>query len=276
MAINEKPKSCQLFMIKASNISVQIPSGKLLVDDFSLSIKPNQLTAIIGKNGAGKSTALKAICGDVELKTGTVSLDGKSSKEISIQEFAKRRAVVRQKSSIEFEFTVREIVSLGRSQYSGLFTSAKDHVIIKQCLQKVDAYHLLDRTYTTLSGGEQQRVQFARALAQIWEKMNENEPSYLLLDEPLASLDVAHQHEMMHVLKQLCEQNVGVLIILHDLNLAAQYADNVFILKDGKLIAEGTPFDVFTEEIIFDAFDHPVSVVPHPKIHCPLIIASGN
>ncbi len=261
-------------MITASNISVKIPSGKLLVDDFSISIKPNQLTAIIGKNGAGKSTALKAICGDIDLNTGSVSIAGKSSSQI--QELAKQRAVVRQKSDLEFEFSVREIVALGRSPYSGFFTSAKDQVIIKKCLEKVDAFHLVDRIYTTLSGGEQQRVQFARALSQIWDLINQKKPSYLLLDEPLASLDVAHQHEMMHVLKQLCENNVGVLIILHDLNLAAQYADVVHILKDGKTVAEGTPFDVFTEEIIFDAFDHPVSVVPHPKIHCPLIIASGN
>jgi iron complex transport system ATP-binding protein len=263
-------------MISASNISVKIPTGKLLVDDFSIGIKPNQLTAIIGKNGAGKSTALKAICGDIELENGLVSFDGKESLQIPINELAKQRAIVRQKSNIEFEFSVREVVALGRSPFSGLFTSAKDQVIIKQCLEKVDAYHLIDRIYTTLSGGEQQRVQFARALAQIWDLINQNKPSYLLLDEPLASLDVAHQHEMMHVLKQLCEHNVGVLIILHDLNLAAQYADVVHILKDGKTVAEGSPFDVFTEEIIFDAFDHPVSVVPHPKIHCPLIIASGN
>ena len=263
-------------MMRASNISVRIPSGRKLVDDFSIHIKPNQLTAIIGKNGAGKSTALKAICSEIETESGIISLDGKKVNEISIKELAKVRSVVRQKSNIEFEFSVREIVALGRSPYSGLFTSAKDQVIIKQCLQKVDAYHLIDRIYTTLSGGEQQRVQFARALAQIWERIQQNKPSYLLLDEPLASLDVAHQHEMMHVLKQLCVHNVGVLIILHDLNLAAQYTDFVHILKDGISVAEGTPFEVFTEEIIFDAFDHPVSVVPHPKIHCPLIIASGN
>lgn len=275
MVVDEKQKPGQLPVISAERISVQIPSGKMLVDDVSVSIKPNVLTAIIGKNGAGKSTALKAICGDISLTSGSVRFNGKSKAEFSALEIAKKRAIVSQKSSLDFEFTVKEVVALGRNPFSGFFSSQKDDEIVEQCLEKVDALHLLDRNYTTLSGGEQQRIHFARALAQIWDLIEKGEPSYLLLDEPLSNLDVAHQHEMMHVLKQLCEKNVAVLIILHDLNLAAQYADHVHILKDGKTAAEGAPFDVFTEKIIFDAFDHPVSVVPHPKIHCPLIIASG-
>ena len=262
-------------MISASNISVEISKGRKIVDDVSININPGVLTAIIGKNGAGKSTALKAMCGDISSATGTILLDNQPTSEIPLTELARKRAIVSQKTTLEFSFTVREVVGIGRSPFSGIFCSLKDEKIILKCLEKVDALHLMDQSYTTLSGGEQQRVQFARALAQIWDSIDKSKPSYLLLDEPLSNLDVAHQHEMMYLLKQLCKQNVGVLIIIHDLNLAAQYADIVHILKDGKTVIEGTPHEVFTEEIIGGAFDYPVSVIPHPKIQCPLIIASN-
>lgn len=262
-------------MIKAEHIDVVISGGKKLVEGFSVKIDPGVLTAVIGKNGAGKSTSLKAITGDISYQSGSISFEEKPIRETPIKELALKRAVVHQKSSLQFSFSVQDVVGLGRSPYGGTFLSPKDHEIVKHCLQKVDAIHLMDRNYTTLSGGEQQRVQFARAIAQIWDSIESNSPSYLLLDEPLASLDVAHQHEMMHVLKQLCASNVGVFIIIHDLNLAAQYADYIIILKDGKTVAEGTAKEVFNEEIIGDAFDFPVSIIPHPKIDCPLIVASG-
>lgn len=262
-------------MIKAENITVQIPTSVKLVDSITLGIRPGVLTAIIGKNGAGKSTLLKALCGDIKLDQGKISIGDKYLASYDIKELAKIRAVVSQKSTLEFDFTVREVVALGRSPVSGFFNATNDRAIIDECLQKVDALHLSQQLFPTLSGGEQQRVHFARALAQIRDQIDQQKPSYLLLDEPLASLDVAHQHEMMHLLKQLTTNNVAVGIVLHDLNLAAQYADHVYLLKNGTTIAEGSPEQVFTEEIIFEAFDHPVSVIPHPKIRCPLIIASG-
>ncbi len=262
-------------MIVAKHIDVEVSGNKKLVEEFSVSIKPGVLTAVIGKNGAGKSTSLKAITGDISYQSGTISFEEKPIQKIPIQELACKRAVVHQKSTLQFSFSVQDVVGLGRSPYGGTFLSSKDHEIVQHCLQKVDATHLVERNYTTLSGGEQQRVQFARALAQIWDAIESQSPSYLLLDEPLASLDVAHQHEMMHILKQLCASNVGVFIIIHDLNLAAQYADYIIILKDGKIVAEGTAKEVFHEEIIGAAFDFPVSIIPHPKIDCPLIVASG-
>ncbi|RNC83844.1 MAG: heme ABC transporter ATP-binding protein [Balneola sp.] len=262
-------------MIVAEHINVVVSGKKKLVEEFSVKIQPGVLTAVIGKNGAGKSTSLKAITGDIAHQSGTIYLEETPIQKVPIQELARKRAVVHQKSSLQFSFSVQDVVGLGRSPYGGTFLSGKDFEIVEECLQKVDATHLMERTYTTLSGGEQQRVQFARSLAQIWDAIESNSPSYLLLDEPLASLDVAHQHEMMHVLKQLCASNVGVFIIIHDLNLAAQYSDYIIILKDGKTVAEGTAKEVFNEEIIGSAFDFPVSIIPHPKIDCPLIVASG-
>ena len=263
-------------MIRASHISVQLPSKTKILDDVSFDIKPGVLTVILGKNGAGKSTALKALCGDIPHATGHTFIDEKDQSLVPIDVLAQKRAVVSQKTTLDFGFTVREVVAIGRAPFTGIFHSKKDEEIIADCLIKVDALHLIDRDYPTLSGGEQQRVQFARALAQLWNSIEAKTPSYLLLDEPLASLDVAHQHEMMLILQQICAHNVGVLIVLHDLNLAAQYSDHVLILKHGRIVAEGSPVQVFTDEIISQAFDHPVNVIPHPRIDCPLIIAANR
>lgn len=260
-------------MIKANNISVITKSGNKILDDFSVSVSPRILTSVIGKNGAGKSTCLKAICGESDYTLGTISFEGKNINALKPGHLAKRRAVVSQKTTLDFSFSVEEVVTLGRSPFSGYFSSASDQEIVQNCLQKVGLLSLKKRSYITLSGGEQQRVHIARALAQIWNNLESGEPSYLFLDEPLASLDVAHQHEIMHLLKQLCSKNVAVFIVIHDLNLAAQYSDNIVILKNGKKLTEGSPFEVLTEEIIFDAFDHPVNIIPHPKTECPLIIS---
>ncbi|MCG8373049.1 MAG: ATP-binding cassette domain-containing protein, partial [Balneolales bacterium] len=152
-------------MIESRNISIALPGGKKIVDDVSIQIKPGVLTAVIGKNGAGKSSALKAICGDAPITSGSVFVEGKNLLKQPLGELAKKRAVVTQKVSLDFSFSTLEVVSIGRSPYSGVFNSAHDDEIIHWCLEKVDALHLADQSYTTLSGGEQQRVHFARALA---------------------------------------------------------------------------------------------------------------
>lgn len=260
-------------MIQARKISFTLPNKQPILKEVTFSVKPGRLTAIIGKNGAGKSTALKALCGDLPLTAGDIYFEGQALSEVKNNTLASKRAVVKQKSTLDFSFSVREVVGLGRTPFSGIFNSTKDDEIVQECLEKVDAYHLIDQDYTTLSGGEQQRVQFARSLSQIWDSVEAKSPSYLLLDEPLASLDVAHQHEMMLILKKLCLRQVGVLIVIHDLNLAAQYADTVLIMKNGAIEHFGTPEEVFTEKIISDSFDYPVNIIPHPRMQCPLIIA---
>ncbi len=262
-------------MIEVKNISLQVAGKKDILKNVSINITPGQLTAVIGKNGAGKSTLLKTICGESRLSSGAIFIEGVHSSEFDSQNLAKRRAVVSQKSTLDFAFKVREVVSLGRAPHSGFFNSKNDDEIVTLCLQKVDMDTMSDRSYITLSGGEQQRVHMARALAQIWNAVEDNFPCYLFLDEPLASLDVANQHEILHLLKQLCKKNVGVFIVIHDLNLAAQYADYVHIMKKGTTFVEGTPVEVFTEETIHKAFDHPVRIVPHPKTNCPLIVAEA-
>tara|TARA_R110000868_G_scaffold235273_8_gene489124 strand:+ start:31248 stop:32045 length:798 start_codon:yes stop_codon:yes gene_type:complete len=263
-------------MIKVDDISVTLPSKKVLVDGVSLIVKPGTVTAIVGKNGAGKSSLLKAICGDIKKTNGEIYFEDQPISNIDINDLAKRRAVMSQKTTLDFSFTAQEIVALGRNPFWGTVSSTEDERIVLKCMEKADVIHLKNQTFTTLSGGEQQRIHFARALAQIWTSVEKKEPSYLLLDEPLASLDVTHQHEMMQVLRYLSAHQVGILIVVHELNLAAQYSDQVYILKDGKTVVFGSPFEVFTEKIIAQAFDYHVSIIPHPKIRCPLIIASGS
>lgn len=263
-------------MIEARNISVETNSGKKILNNFSLTISPKILTSIIGKNGAGKSTALKAICGEIDKVSGSIFFENSNVDDLKLNYIAKKRAVVSQKTSLNFSFTVKEVVELGRAPFTGFFSTAEQNFIVEDCLNKVGLLSLKNRSYTTLSGGEQQRVHIARAIAQIWNSIEKNEPCYLFLDEPLASLDVAHQHEIMSLLRQLSAKGVGIFIVIHDLNLAAQYSDSVVILKKGHKLIEGSPTDVFTEEIIFNAFDHPVNIIPHPKSKCPLIISNYN
>ena len=261
-------------MIEVKNIDVSIASGKKLIQDISIHVDKGEVVSVLGKNGAGKSTLLKAICGDLNSSSGEVLYDEVLLNDLEITKLAKYRAVISQKVQLDFSFSVAEVVAIGRSPHNRYFDQTADVKIVDECLRRVDAYHLRHRDYTTLSGGEQQRVQFARALAQIWEVVESKEGCYLFLDEPLSNLDVAHQHEMMLITRRLAEFNVGVFIIIHDLNLAAQYSDRVYILKEGKMFAEGTPNEVFTEEVISESFDFPVNVIPHPKNECPLIISA--
>lgn len=262
-------------MMRANQISVEAPNGKVLIQNISIEVEPGQLKAIIGKNGAGKSTLLKAMTQDINAISGTCTLDDTDIQQYRLEELAQKRSIVSQQVSLEFSFSVRQVVLIGRSPYMSFFETDTDDKIATEALKKVDALHLIDRSYLTLSGGEKQRVQFARAIAQIWDLMEAGEPSYLLLDEPLSSLDISHQHEMMTVLKELSKKNVGILIIIHDLNLAAQYSDKVHVLKDGETVIEGDPALVFTEKIISEAFDYPVNILKHPNGGFPVVVTAG-
>ncbi len=256
-------------MIKAKNITVEINSKKLL-DDVSMEMRGGEILAVLGPNGAGKSTLRKVLCGDLIANGGAVSMNEKSLAEWSLPERAKSRAVLPQDSSLNFPFTVLEVVLMGRAPHVSGAETAKDYEIARHALAAVEESNLAERLYPTLSGGERQRVQLARVLAQIWEK-SEN-PRYLLLDEPTSNLDIAHQHSTLKIARRFALEGVAVLIILHDLNLAAQYADKILLLKNGKVSALDVSEKVFTPEIIAETFDVKVSVIQHPNFHCPLII----
>jgi iron complex transport system ATP-binding protein len=255
--------------LEARQISVTIGRARLL-DQVSLCLEAGRLIAVLGANGAGKSTLLKALSGDIAISAGAVLLDGKALSEWRPIEMARRRAVLPQDSTLNFPFSAFEVVLMGRMPHCKGIEGERDRQIAYAALERVGVAELARRSYITLSGGERQRVQLARVLAQIWE--GGEQTRFLLLDEPTASLDLAHQHSTLVAARQFAQQGVGVLAILHDLNLAARYADHVLILKAGRVLAEGTPQATLTAEIIEAAFETPVVVIPHPKFDCPLIV----
>ncbi|NBC18781.1 MAG: heme ABC transporter ATP-binding protein [Bacteroidetes bacterium] len=258
-------------MIELHNITVQIGDATL-VEDVSATIRPGRLTAIVGPNGAGKTTLLRVASGELRPSGGTVHLDEQPLTALPPREQARRRAVLPQQSQLHFAFSVLEVVLMGRTPHLQGAETQRDWQIAEAALETVGMADFAGRTFPTLSGGEQQRVHLARALAQIWTPPPRGH-RYLLLDEPTASLDLAHQHQVLERAATLATEGVGVLAILHDLNLAAQYADHVIVLRQGRLHAQGPPEAVFTPDCIHDVFGWPVCILDHPTHSCPLIVS---
>ena len=254
--------------LTAEGLTVQI-GDKSLIQDIALTLTPGEILAVVGPNGAGKSTLLKVLAGEMQPSQGQVCVGNRSIAAWRKRDLARIRAVLPQASMLTFGFLAQEVVLMGRTPHLSGGESREDHAIVADAMHMTRTDHLIDRIYTTLSGGERQRVQLARVLAQIWEG---EAPRYLLLDEPTNNLDLSHQHGTLTIARQFAERGVGVLTVLHDLNLAAQYADRVLVLKDGQALAEGTPLSVLTPDIIQQTFDLPVMVQPHPCYNCPLII----
>ena len=256
--------------LEARNITVRI-NGSTLLDNVSNIVHPGEVLAILGANGAGKTTLVKTLAGDIKPDSGQILMGDRPLDQWPRRAQAQVRAILPQSSTLNFPFTVLEVVLMGRTPHLRGIEQAEDYQIARDALELTETLELQNRAYTTLSGGERQRVQLSRVLAQIWtspEKSNR----YLLMDEPLNNLDLAHQHDTLRIAHSFAEQGVVVVIVLHDLNLAAQYADRVIILKRGKLLAMGAPCDVLTSETIRAAFDIEVGVIDHPYMDCPLIV----
>lgn len=244
--------------------------GKALVEDVSLIVAPGEIVAIVGANGAGKSTLLRLLSGDARPERGSVTLQNKPLSQWHKRDLARSRAVLPQTSLLGFGFSALEVVLMGRSPHIQGIERPADYAIARAALAAARVEHLAERSYLTLSGGEQQRVQLARVLAQIWEDTGAR---YLLLDEPTNNLDLAHQHVTLAIAADFARHGVGVIAILHDLNLAAQYADHVLVMSAGRALAYGRPNTVFTPALIREAFDMAVTILPHPSLDCPLVIA---
>jgi iron complex transport system ATP-binding protein len=258
-------------MILARNITVQA-SSRLLVNDVSLDVARGTVTALVGPNGAGKSTLLKVLAGDVRHQHGEVTLDGRPLGAWKAADAALRRGVLPQESGLAFPFTALEVVLMGRTPHVSGGETAHDYAIADQALHAVGLGGFSERLYPTLSGGERQRVQLARVLAQIWE----HDDSYgrsLLLDEPVSSLDLAQQQRVLLLARKFASDGAAVLVVLHDLNLASQYADRIALMRAGRLVAAGTPREVLTAEIIQAVFGVAVQVMDHPSVACPLVVA---
>lgn len=262
-------------MLTARNISVRIGTHTV-VEGINATVAPGTVLALLGPNGAGKSTLLRTLSGEIEPHTGEVHLDGQPVTPSTRHRQAKQRGVMPQKSTLSFPFSALEVALMGRMPHlnRGVETS-HDVAIATASLQRTEVDHLHDRSYPTLSGGEGQRVHYARVLAQIWEKPSEGN-RYLLLDEPTSSLDLAHQHRTLAIARELASTGVGVVMVVHDLNLAAEYSDEILLMKDGRTRATGTPEEVLTPEIIGEVYGIRAVVQQHPCTNCPLVITVGH
>mgnify|MGYP006294575079 FL=1 len=248
-------------------------SGRTLLQDVSLQVSPGELLAIVGPNGAGKSTLLKLLCGDLTPTTGQLSMDGRPLRALRPRHRAQRRAVLPQSSTLTFPFRVRDVVLMGRTPHAPGAPRRQDHEIAEEALERTGVARHADRAYPTLSGGEQQRAQLARVLAQIWHAPPDGH-RYLFLDEPTNNLDLGHQHHALQVARTLADERAAVVAVLHDLNLAAQYADTLLLLDQGRARALGPPAKVLTPDTLEATFGHPVTVVPHPCFECPLVVSA--
>lgn len=256
-------------MLECHAASLQV-NGRELLCDISLQLVPGEMLALIGPNGAGKSSLLRILSGEWRPGSGEVRLNELPLDAWTRRELALQRAVMSQADRLDFPFTATEVVTLGRTPHRA--SPAQDTRIAQAALEAVAALPLARRLYTTLSGGERQRVQLARALAQIWQS-GPDQPRYLLLDEPTASLDLAHQHGMLQLLNRLTLQGIGILIVLHDLNLAARYADRVALLSAGRLAACGRPTDVMQPEVLSRIYGLPLRALRVESADYPLFAA---
>lgn len=236
-------------MISVKNISYQI-EGKSLLNNISVDFMPGIINLIIGPNGAGKSTLIKILSGQIAPNSGEVFFEKTALKKNSTQMLAKVRAVLSQSMDISFPLMVAEVVMMGRYPHFSNHPTQKDLHICSGAMNYFGIEHLKNRNYMTLSGGEKQRVHFARVMAQIWETVD-GQCRYLLLDEPLTFLDIYHQFDFMDKLTSFVKgKNIVVAGVVHDLNLAGKYADHITLINDGELFSSGNKQDVLTRENI--------------------------
>lgn len=234
-------------MLLANNICVRAGS-KTLLNDMSFNLLPNELAVVLGPNGAGKSTLLKALCGDVALAKGEVLYHAKPLAKHSALELSQMRAVLTQQYDCEFPFSVQEIVDMAHFVHQTHFSADKLTQFSQQAMNTLSVDHLATRCFTQLSGGEKQRVQFARVLCQLLPTLAQKKPCYLMIDEPTASLDLFHQYQVMQLAKTIASQGAGVIAVVHDLALAASFADKVYLLNQGQLVSAGKPLDVLKNQ----------------------------
>jgi len=256
-------------MLEARNLTIKYDQ-RVAVADVSLTLKPGEVTAIIGPNGAGKSTLLRALNGQVRHAAGVVLLDGELIEKFSRRSIGRRIAVVAQEAELRFPVTVVEFVLGGRFAWASNagwgWETEHDLRIAEEVLNETALSELSGRLMNELSGGERQRAVLARALA--------TEAAFLLLDEPTANLDLSHQAALLTLVRNRCDQHESAaLVITHDINLAAQFADHILLMKRGSVLAAGPPRAVLTPELLREVFGVDVLVDAHPVTNAPRVTA---
>lgn len=256
-----------IYMLKATNLTLK-RAGKTVIDQINVQMQSSKIIGVLGNNGAGKSTLFYGLSGELHCQSGHVMLDEKPLKDWPSRERARHLAILPQITQLNFPFLVSEIVNFGRLPHN---TKDKDNQqIVKEILTLTNIEHLAQRNYLQLSGGERQRVHLARVLAQLWPI---NQRSVLLLDEPTSMLDPLHQHTLLSIVKICAEQGASIMVILHDLNLASRYCNELIILQQGRIFTEGSPTSVLTTQTIKDVFGLETLIHSHPEQDYPVVIA---
>ncbi len=253
-------------ILQAQRVSLRA-GARLLLDDVNLSLCPGEVVALIGPNGAGKSTLLRVLTGYQPPDGGRVSLAARPLNEWSNEALSRRRAVMRQRSGMAFSWRVEEVIAMGRAPWP---VSSGTQRVVYEVMALTGCDSLAGRDFCQLSGGEQQRVQLARALAQLWH--NGQPHGWLFLDEPTSALDLYHQQQILRLLRRLARTGtLSVCVVIHDLNLAALWADRIALLHGGRLVAEGTPQQVINEQTLARWYQAEVRVFSHPEHAVPQV-----
>ncbi|MBZ6089172.1 heme ABC transporter ATP-binding protein [Streptomyces olivaceus] len=238
--------------------------GRPVLDGVDVRVRAGEVLALVGPNGAGKSTLLGALAADVPAAEGVVRVHGRPVSAWSAPELALRRAVLPQSASLSFPFPVEEVVRMGRAPWAGGDEAAEDDAVVADAMSRTEVTGFAGRPFSALSGGERARVALARVLAQ--------RAPLLLLDEPTAALDLRHQELVLRLCRERARAGDAVVVVLHDLALAAAYADRVAVLRAGRVAADGPPAEVFAEELLSEVYDQPVEVLPHPRTGALLVL----
>jgi iron complex transport system ATP-binding protein len=264
------------------SVSVGV-GGATLLAEASLELRRGEVLAVAGPNGAGKTTLVRTLAGDVRPDTGRVLLDGEPLDALPSGSRATRRAVMTGGSDVAFSFTAQEVALLGRLPFHGGRPREADRALVADLLAAVDCTPFAARAYATLSTGERQRVQLARAVAQVSVSETRGAATgndatvdrFLLLDEPTSSLDPAHQHLAMALLRRQAGTGIGVLAVLHDLNLAAAYADRIAFMKGGRIVHVGTPTEILQRPLLEDVYGTPMLVLRHQEVRHPIVVSQA-
>lgn len=245
-------------------------NGKNLLNKVSVELNPSELVCIVGENGAGKTTLLNALAGAIELSSGELAIDSQPVNSYTPMQLAAIRAVLPQNSDLGFPLSAIEVVRMALSLAH--YPSEKQQELLNQSLALFDAQHLAEQNFLTLSGGEKQRVQLARVIAQLSAHQSQAKKQFLLLDEPISALDLNQQYKTLASLKSLSQQGLGIMAIVHDLNLASMYSDRIIMLKNGAIYQQGSPLQTLTETNLEQAFAVNVNIHSHPDTQTPFII----
>lgn len=235
-----------------------------VLSEVSVAVRPREVLALVGPNGAGKSTLLSVLSGDLDPDEGEVMLNGRPLAQWRLREMARHRAVLTQEHKVSFPFPAGDVIRMGRSPWRGLPEEDDDERVVEEAMTATDTHRIAARPFGVLSGGEKARTAFARTLAQ--------RTGILLLDEPTAALDIGHQETVLAQARAHANLGGAVAVVLHDLSLAAAWADRVVLLHGGRLAAEGAPADVLTAPLLSLVYDYPIDVLPHPATGDLLIV----